>query len=135
MLLAGGAALLLSSCASYDNQERAPISEKDSKQLAKLLDGKVAGEPMRCLSHSRTGNFVPISDDLLLIRVSKNLVYKNDLRGRCNGLARNWDVIVTKSFGSSHCQGDTIKLVDRVTGLEGGFCSFGEFTPYRTPKK
>ena len=74
-----------------------------------------------------------VSDDILLYRVSGRLVYKNDLRSSCNGLGRDNDIIVTRTTGTGPCRGDIITLVDRTSGIGGGSCSLGEFTPYRTP--
>jgi hypothetical protein len=77
---------------------------------------------------------IRISDDILLYRVSGNLVYKNNLRSSCPGLARDNDIVVSEQFGSQKCRGDLLKLVDRTSGIPGPVCSLGEFVPYRKDK-
>lgn len=113
----------------------AQLSEKQSATVEKQLAGKVAGAPVSCVSMTNLDHPVKVSDSLILYRVSKNLVYRNDLRGSCFGLARDNDIMVVRSFGTSQqCDGDIIHMVDRTTGMPGGSCSFGKFTPYRAPK-
>jgi hypothetical protein len=107
------------------------------EQLALLernLGGKVAGEPVSCIPSRTANETIRVSDDILLYRVSGNLVYKNDLRSSCPGLARNDDVIVSRVHGIGPCRGDIIQLVDRTSGIGGPSCVLGDFTPYRTPR-
>lgn len=125
---------IIMSCAPMDSTPK-PLTDKQGIVLAKELDGKVAGEPLRCISDFNAANLIRVSDDILLYRVSSKLVYKNNLKGTCSGLARDSDIIVTEQFGSQKCNGDIIRLVDRTSGMQGGFCSLGDFVPYRKPRK
>ncbi|HEV7233640.1 MAG TPA: DUF6491 family protein [Sphingorhabdus sp.] len=122
--------LALASCGEMDSTP-APLTEKQTALLAKELDGKVAGNPQNCISTFNADNTIRVSDDILLYRVSGNLVYKNNLRSSCPGLARDNDIIVTEQFGSQKCRGDLVRLVDRTSGIPGPVCSLGEFVPYR----
>jgi hypothetical protein len=124
---------LAASCAPVDSTPK-PLTEKQSIALAKELDGKIAGKPLNCISDFNGTNLVKVSDDILLYRVSGNLVYKNNLRSSCPGLARDNDIVVSEQFGSQKCRGDIIKLVDRTSGIPGPVCSLGEFVPYRKDK-
>ena len=126
-------ASLLAACAPVDSTPM-PLTEKQSATLAKQLGGKVAGEPVNCISDFQSTNLIRVSDDILLYRVSGNLVYENRLRYSCPGLARDDDIIVSEQFGSQKCRGDIIKLVDRYSGIQGPVCSLGEFVPYRKDK-
>jgi hypothetical protein len=125
---------LLASCGQMDSTP-APLTEKQTALLAKELDGKVAGKPVSCISDFNSTNMVRVSDDILLYRVSGNLVYKNNLRSTCSGLARDDDIIVSEQFSSQKCSGDLLRLVDRTSGIQGPVCSLGEFVPYRKDKK
>jgi hypothetical protein len=111
-----------------------PLTDKQATLLEKQISGKVAGEPVQCISHSPQANIIRVSDDMLLYRVSGRLVYQNRLRSACPGLARDDDVIVSRQFGSQQCRGDHFQLVDRVGGIPGPTCVLGDFVPYRTPK-
>ncbi len=126
-------AILATSCAPVDSTPK-PLTEKQSTVLAKQLDGKVAGEPINCISDFNATQLIRVSDDILLYRVSGSLVYENKLRYSCPGLARDDDIIVSEQFGSQKCRGDLIRLVDRVSGIQGPACSLGEFVPYRKDK-
>ena len=121
---------ILASCAPMDSTPQ-PLTDKQSALLAKALNGKVAGEPVNCISDFNATNLIRVSDDILLYRVSGRLVYQNRLRSSCPGLARDSDIIVSEQFGSQKCRGDLLKLVDRTSGIQGPVCSLGEFVPYR----
>lgn len=124
---------VLASCAPMDSTPQ-PLTDKQSALLAKALNGKVAGEPVNCISDFNATNLIRVSDDILLYRVSGRLVYQNRLRSSCPGLARDSDIIVSEQFGSQKCRGDLLKLVDRTSGIQGPVCSLGEFVPYRKDK-
>jgi hypothetical protein len=124
----------LAACGEMDSTP-VPLTEKQTALLAKELDGKTAGKPVSCVSDYNSTNLIRVSDDILLYRVSGNLVYKNNLRSTCPGLARDDDIIVSEQFGSQKCRGDLLKLVDRTSGMQGPVCSLGEFVPYRKDKK
>jgi hypothetical protein len=121
---------LLASCAEMDSTPM-PLTDKQAETLNRQLGNKVAGAPQRCIHDFNATNVIRVSDDILLYRVSGNLVYRNDLRSSCPGLARDSDIIVSEQFGSQKCRGDLLKLVDRVSGIQGAVCSLGEFVPYR----
>ncbi len=134
LALAAIAPIVLSACAASGVRE-ANADALTPDQVALLernLGGKVAGRPVSCIPSHASGQTIRVSDDILLYRVSGNLVYKNELRGGCPGLARNDDIIVSRVFGSGPCRGDILNLVDRSSGISGPSCVLGEFTPYRT---
>ncbi len=111
----------------------AALTPKQTELLDKHLAGKVPGEPLKCLPNYRSNDTIRVSDNILLYRSGGNLVYRNDLRSSCPGLARDSDIMVVRQFGSSTCAGDFFHLVDRSSGIRGPTCVFGEFVPYRKP--
>ena len=126
----------LSGCAASDTASTpAPLTEKQAKQVEELLGGKVAGKPQQCLDSFRNSNAIRVSDDFLIYRVSSKLVYRNELRSSCPGLADDDDIIVIRNFGSGHCSGDLFQLVDRYSGIPGPTCVLGEFVPYKSAGK
>lgn len=136
-----GAALLIAtaplvvSCAPSGSAEpgAAALTPKQAERLDKQLAGKVPGEPIKCLPSYRSTDTIRVSDSILLYRSGGNLVYRNDLKSSCPGLARDSDIMVVRQFGSSTCSGDFFHLVDRSSGIRGPTCVFGEFVPYRKP--
>ena len=123
---------LLASCATGPEPE-AKLTPKQAERLAKLLDGKEAGKPQSCVSATPNNRLTAISDDVLVMPVNRNLVYRNDLNGTCRGLARG-DILVLELHGSQYCRGDMARVVSPVSGFMGAVCSLGDFVPYRTPK-
>lgn len=136
ILLLAAPALLLSACTNPQGPqaEAAPLNPKQLKLVERELGGKVQGEAIKCLPNHLRHDTVRVSDNMLLYRASRNLVYRNDLRDSCPGLARDRDIIVVRQFGSSTCSGDFFHLVDRTSGMRGPTCIFGEFTPFRKEK-
>ncbi len=115
------------------DREASPLKPSQLEMLDKHLAGKVAGEPVNCIPSRTADNSIRVSDDIILYRVSKRLVYRNDLANSCLGLGRNDDILIVKTYGSQLCDGDIIHLVDRLSGINKGACSLGQFVPYRTP--
>lgn len=130
------AAPLLASCAPAGSAEPGAeaLTPKQAERLDKQLAGKVPGPPEKCLPNFRTTDTIRVSDSILLYRASGNLVYRNDLKSSCPGLARDSDIMVVRQFGSSACSGDFFHLVDRSSGIRGPTCVLGEFVPYRKPE-
>ena len=89
---------------------------------------------MSCISRVPQTNLTVISNNVLLYRVSRKLVYKNELIGSCNGLTRG-DIMIVRSFGSQMCRGDFTTTASPVSGMTSGACALGDFIPYRTPKE
>lgn len=135
-MIAAIAPLALAACAAGTTRT-ANADALNPEQLALLernLGGKVAGQPVSCIPGGNRNETIRVSDDILLYRVSGNLVYRNELRGSCPGLARDNDIIVSRVHGPGPCRGDIIHLVDRSSGISGPSCVLGEFVPYRTPR-
>lgn len=128
-------ASLLAGCAPAGSGEpgAAALTPRQAERLEKQLAGKLPGNPEKCLPSYRTNETIRVSDNILLYRASGKLVYRNDLRSSCPGLARDSDIMVVRQFGSSTCAGDFFHLVDRSSGIRGPTCVFGEFIPYRKP--
>ncbi len=121
--------LLLAGCTA--DVPPKPLTPKQEAALDKALAGKVAGKKVTCISRQPQTNLTAISKNIVLYRVSRKLVYKNELIGSCNGLTRD-DIIITQSWGSQMCRGDLTRTADRVSGMLSGACALGDFIPYRT---
>ena len=125
----------LSACAPVDSSSsKAAISQRDASLLAERLADKVAGEPEKCVSTSRLGQPAVYGSQTVIYSGSGQTEYRNDLPSDCPGLDDD-DIILTRTFGSQLCSGDTIQPVDRFSGFSGPICRLGEFIPYTKPKK
>jgi len=125
-------ALPLAACAQQANTETR-LGTREARDLARAIEGKVAGEPVSCVNAYRgSPDLHPIGDHILLYKVSKDLVYRNNLQGACNGLAQG-DTLVLNRVTSQYCRGDIARVVNLQSGMQSGSCALGDFIPYRTP--
>lgn len=102
---------------------------RGEKELAKLLEGRVAGEPQRCIRtigsrslHQINGTALTYRDgDTVWVNYTSNPKSINDS-----------DVMVIKRFSATMlCRTDQIKLVDRVAGFMSGVLFLEDFIPYK----
>ena len=98
------------------------------ERLAKLLDGRVAGEPSDCI-------YMPSVRSTTVIDKTA-IVYKDGSRVWVNRTAHpedldEDDILVIRRFdGSNLCRQDMITLADRSTGMFSGAIFLEDFVPY-----
>jgi hypothetical protein len=102
------------------------------ERLAKLLEGRVAGEPQDCISLSTVTSSQVIDKTAIVYRVGGTL-WVNRPEGGAESLD-DGDILVTKLSGSQLCRIDTIQLQHRGSNMYSGFVSLGKFVPYRRAK-
>jgi hypothetical protein len=105
---------------------------KGEAELAKMLEGRVAGEPVRCVPTSSLGQSTVIDKTAIVYRVGSKL-YVNRPRGGADQLSDD-EILVTKVYGSQLCNIDKIDLVDRTSQMWSGFVVLGDFVPYTKVK-
>ena len=110
------------------------LSARETRDLARALDGKVAGEPVNCVTSMRSNDLRALGDNTLIYRINKDLVYRNTLEGACSGLSMG-DTLVMRRVTSQYCRGDLATVVNLPSGMQTGSCALGAFVPYRTPGK
>lgn len=128
------APLALGACAQLGAPGESDVA-RETRLLSQNLAGKVPGPPQSCIPIERSREPIRVSDRILLYRVGRDLVYRNDLASPCTGLADDNDIIVAERFGNQICEGDLIRLVDRNSGMGAVACSYGKFTPFRLPPR
>lgn len=102
------------------------------EQLAKMLEGRVAGEPVNCIPYSRLDQATVIKKTAIVYRVG-NTLYVN--RPTNADLLDDDDILVTRLWGSQLCSVDTVQLRDRMSpGMWNGFVGLNEFVPYKKAK-
>lgn len=121
------AALAAVPAASSAREKLAP-----EDQLAKLLEGRVAGEPQNCLSLTSI-NSSQVIDKTAIVYRSGSTLWVNRPEGGAQSLDDD-DILVTKTTGSQLCSIDTVELRDRSSHMYSGFVSLGKFVPYRRAK-
>jgi hypothetical protein len=120
--LAFGALLLSTSAAA------APRLQPE-QQLARAIEGRVAGEPVNCIN-LRNVRSTKIIDRTAIVYEAGNTVYVNRPRNGARSLDQ-WDVLVTKTHSSQLCSIDVVQLYDTGSRMQTGFVFLGDFVPYR----
>ena len=121
------AALILAAASA----QAAPRLSGEAK-LSREIEGRVAGEPVKCLPFHRIHSS-RIIDDTAIVYDSGSTIYVNRPRAGRESLDR-WDSLVTRTFGSQLCSADVVLLYDSSARMTTGFVFLGDFVPYRKPK-
>ena len=100
-------------------------------ELARLIDGRVAGEPVKCVHLPRIRSS-RIIDDTAIVYDAGSTIYVNRPRSGRESLD-SWDTMVVKPFGSQLCSIDVVQLYDTGAHMLTGIVFLGDFVPYRKP--
>lgn len=102
------------------------------QQLAKILDGRVAGKPVSCIPLNQSQSTQIIDKTAIVYRVG-GTYYVN--RPTNADTLDSDDILVTKLYSSQLCRLDTVQLRDRTTpSMWNGFVGLQDFVPYTKPK-
>jgi hypothetical protein len=110
-------------------QARSPDPDKGERKLAQALEGRVAGEPVDCIDLHRIRSS-RIIDRTAIVYDAGGTLYVNRPRSGARSL-RDWDVMVTKPFGSRLCSVDTVQMYSPGSNMLGGIVFLGDFVPYK----
>ncbi len=120
------AAALLAAPSAYADESTAPT--KGEIKLAKMLEGRVAGEPQNCIRTLPNLKLTMI-DETALVYKSGRTLYVNIPSDP--GAIDNDDTLVTRRFGSRLCNTTIVTTIDRFHGGYTGNIFLGQFVPYR----
>lgn len=120
--------LAVSSAQTY---ARTSVHDRGEAELAKEIDGLVAGKPQSCLAISSTDGS-HIIDGTAIVYRSGRTTYVNRPRGA--EMLREDDIPVQYVYGAQLCRLDRVKLLDRMTRMQRGFVGLGDFVPYAKPR-
>ena len=109
-----------------------PALSKDSNspdaEVAKLLQGRVAGEPVNCISLNSVTSSTVIEGKAIVYQIGTKL-YVNEPRSGADRLDDD-DVLLTRNYGSQLCRIDSVQLIDRNSRFVRGFVVLDRFVPY-----
>lgn len=128
------ALLPLAACAANDAAPEPRLTERETRELERLIDGKVAGEPVSCVTSYDSSKLRSIGDNTMVYVANKNLVYLNRLAGACHGIARGDALVMTRHDSTQYCRGDIARVLNLPSGMMAGSCVLGDFVPYRRPE-
>jgi hypothetical protein len=128
-LVAGAALGLLAAPALASDDENAQNTElsEGEKELAKLLEGRVAGEPQSCIRNFSTQRMRTIEDTAYVFGRGRTIYVQ---RTRDPESIDDDDVLVMQLWGSQICRLDQITTIDRFSGFFSGVVFFEDFVPY-----
>ncbi|MDO6416680.1 hypothetical protein Q4F19_20010 [Sphingomonas sp. BIUV-7] len=101
-------------------------------RLQAMLAGRTAGTPTNCVSLAPSMDSTKIEGVGMVYRRGRTL-YVNRFVNGCPSL-NSFNGIVTRTPSTQLCRGDIARVVDFTTGIEGGSCVLGDFTPYEKAK-
>lgn len=121
----------LASCALTPAERQQAADQAVTTQVA--LDRQVAGltadKPTDCMDNIRQQSQTIGYGSTILYKVSRNLIYRTDTSGGCEGIARG-DALITVTPSDRFCRGDIARTVDLVSRIPTGSCALGSFVKY-----
>ncbi len=99
-------------------------------KLTAATAGLVAGKPQQCIDLS-DANGAEAFDGGIIYRGHSRITYVN-LSPGCRRAGSD-DIFINRVTSSPLCRGDIVQFADRNSGIAGGSCVLGDFTPYRKP--
>lgn len=122
MILAAGALAFATATFAANTQE------DNEARLARMLEGRVAGEPVSCVTAFRTDK-LQVIEKVALVYDAGDVVYV--ARPTDPGSLGFDDVVVINRFGGQLCHSDIIRTVSRQGGYHTGVVFLEKFVPYR----
>ena len=104
---------------------------KGEKRLAKMLKGRVAGEPERCIRTIPSRSLVQIDDTALVYRAG-DTIWVNYTK--TPDAIDDFDYLVIRKFSASQlCRTDQVETYSRAGHFFSGIIFLDDFVPYRLP--
>ena len=124
VMILAGAALALTGATAVSAETRA---EKAEAELAQLLEGRTAGEPVKCIT-AHNSNRIRVMEHVGIVYDAGDTIYV--ARATSPMMLDHWDVPVIERFGSQLCTNDIMRTVDRSSGHITGPLFLDDFVPY-----
>nr|WP_298898845.1 hypothetical protein [uncultured Altererythrobacter sp.] len=131
LLSAASLALLAAPTLAQDEEqadEEQTEQTKGEKELAKLLEGRVAGEPTSCI-RTPPNDRVRVIDDTAIVYGRGKTIYVNRT-SRPRDIDDDDTMVVRRFSGSQLCKTDIVTTIDRGSQMFSGVIFLSEFVPY-----
>ena len=124
------AAAALTSCTMSVQEPGPGPSVRAQMEYQQLLAGRVPEAPMTCLPSRQANDMVVIDDNTVAFRDGIR-VYVNHPAGGCPQLSQGHTALVSRQYAQTGpCRGDVIQVVDTLSHVTVGSCTWGDFIPY-----
>ena len=127
LLALAAAALAVSGAASVPAYAGQTTAEKGEAKLAKLLEGRVAGNPVSCITAYNSSDMQVIDETAIVYKQGGTIYVARPTDPK--SLRRN-DILVTKRTGSQVCVNDSMHMVDQSGGFLTSVVFLDKFVPY-----
>lgn len=119
------------SFAAATAQSASGRAEKNEARLAEMLQERSAGEPVSCITTTRSDK-LQVIEDVALVYDGGDVIYV--ARPTDPKVLGRDDVVVINRFGGQLCNTDIIRTVDRTGGYHTGVLFLEKWVPYRKAK-
>lgn len=102
-------------------------------KLAKMLDGRVAGKPVDCVTLTQIRSTEIIDRTAIVYTTNNGTMYVNRPSG-ANFLDDD-DILVSEPRNGQACRIDIVRLIDRGSRMSSGSVGLNDFVPYPRPPK
>ncbi|MDT0575398.1 hypothetical protein RM533_04280 [Croceicoccus sp. F390] len=126
IIVAFGAAALIASTAFAQDSDQTPPT-KAELALAKRLEGRVAGDPVSCITAYPTTR-AQVYDRVAIVWEHGDVLYVNRPANGAHAL-NDRDIMVQRRTTSQLCSVDTIEMRDNI-GFFTGTVFLDQFVPY-----
>ena len=103
-------------------------------QLARAIEGRVAGKPQDCLMQRDIRSSRIIDGKAIVYETANGTIYVNEPDSGASSLRRDY-VLVTDTHSDQLCSVDIVRLLDSGTHMQAGSVGLGKFVPYAKPAK
>lgn len=131
LLSAASLALLAAPTLAQDGEqadEEQTEQTEGEKKLAKLLEGRVAGEPTSCI-RTPPNDRVRVIDDTAIVYGRGKTIYVNRT-SRPSDIDDRDTMVIRRFSGSQLCKTDIVTTIDRGSQMFSGVIFLSEFVPY-----
>ena len=104
------------------------LTERGEARLARMLEGRTAGEPVQCISAWQS-NRMQVIEHVGVVYDAGNTIYV--ARPSDPKALGPHDALVIDRYGGQLCRTDVRHTVDRYDGYVTGPVFLGDFVPYR----
>ncbi|HEY9131471.1 MAG TPA: hypothetical protein VIM98_06905 [Dyella sp.] len=116
---------------AVSGQALAADKDAPAAELAKRLEGRVAGPPVDCINLPQAQG-TRVYDRTAIVYDFGTTIYVNYPRGGASSLNSD-DILLTKTYTTQLCKMDIVRMLDRTGHFPKSFVSLGPFIPYKRP--
>lgn len=117
-------------------QTSAAADDRGEQSLARILEGRSAGAPVRCIDTRRAFTAEIVDKTAIVYEMPDGVLYVNRPQAGVGSLDRQSIIEPTSMIGRT-CRGDRVNLVESggKAAIARGAVLLGDFTPYAKIKR